>query len=1129
MQIPSFCKPPLNRRAYYTETLRIMRLTAILLLAACLHVTARGYTQDKITLHEKDAPLTKVLTEIQSQTKFYFIFPDKLMLLSKKVTISVKDVSLDEALQLCFKNQPLIYSIVSNEIIIRLKNVEERPTVRELLGREVSGKIADEDGSAISGATIIVKGSNQAISADSKGQFILKNLAPTAILVISCVGYETQEVSLNGKNELVISLKKKNGQLDEMQIIAYGTTTERYSVGNINKVSSQQISQQPISNPLQALEGEVPGLFITQSNGISGGGITVRIQGQNSIQNGNDPLYVVDGVPYISQMPATVLGGVGILGTSGGSTLSGINGNSANGNPMSYLNPSDIENIEVLKDADATAIYGSRAANGAILITTKKGKAGLSRVDINVQSGWGNDIRKLDLLNTPAYLEMRHEAKSNDNAAITSTDYDINGVWDTTRNTNWQKTLLGGTAQYTNLNASVSGGTVNSTYLIGGTYHKETTVFPGNFADQKGSVHFNLGGSSPNQKFKITGTANFTFDDNQLPNADFTSYATTLAPDAPKLFNQDGSINWQPNTAGTATWTNPLFLLYKLYQTKTTNLISNSILSYTIIPGLEVKSSFGYTNMQINEFLATPLTSVPIQSQVYGSAERFASYSYNNANSWIAEPQVNYTKELFNGKLDGLVGGTFLQNNETGQDLSGQGYNSDAVLQDIHSAAIVNVTASTASVYKYSAAFARINYNWQNTLIIDLTARRDGSSRFGQSSQFHNFGSAGGAWIFTQSKFFKDKFRFLDFGKLRGSYGTTGNDQIGDYQFMSLYTPLSATVPYQGISSLTPAGLPNAYLQWEETKKMQFGLDLGLFKDRIVLTANYANNRSSDQLLQYLLPSITGFTNVLENFPATVQNTDWEFVLRTSNIKTKKFTWTSDLNLTIPENKLVAFPNLSTSTYAGSLIVGKPLGSIKAYHFDGVNPQTGEYQFLDYKGNTTSTPNYLTDRTVLININPRIYGGFRNTFSYNGIQLDFLFQFVKQRAINSDYFGLNQLPGYKLLNQPVSVLNRWQAPGDNTTIQRYNSNRSLFTQYSDVKSSDAGFSDASYIRLKNLSLSYELPSSWKRKASLQNCRIYVQGQNLFTITKYHGLDPETQSLTSLPPLRVITVGFQVGL
>jgi hypothetical protein len=423
----------------------------------------------------------------------------------------------------------------------------------------------------------------------------------------------------------------------------------------------------------------------------------------------------------------------------------------------------------------------------------------------------------------------------------------------------------------------------------------------------------------------------------------------------------------------------------------------------------------------------------------------------------------------------------------------------------------------------------------KNRYILDLTARRDGSSRFGPESRFHNFESVAGGWIFTEESLFKKNLNFLSFGKLKASYGTTGSDQIGDYVYLNLFNPTgNIDVSYQGISSLSPTSINNPYLEWEETKKLSMGLNVGLIQNRILLDITYARNRSSNQLISYALPTITGFAAITENYPAKIQNTNWEFLITTNSITQKNFSWSSSINLTIPKNKLLEFPNISESLYAAGtngIIVGQPLSIQKGYNYLGIDPATGRYIFSDRFGNPTFSPNFLLDRTALINTLPKYYGGLQNTITFKRLELDFLFQVVKQLASVSNLQYLQQFPGYYFNgggygNQPVTVLDRWQKPGDNASIQRFST---TLSNASFVKNSTAGYEDASFIRLKNMSVSWQLPQLWNSKMHIRSSRLYAEAQNIFTITNYTGLDPENHSISSLPPLRIITMGIQLGL
>jgi len=1105
-----------------------MRLTALLLLSACLMASATGLAQTTLTLSEKNAPLEKIFKVIKKQTGYDFIYENKLLQEARKVNIEVKGASLEQVLDICFRDQPLTWSITGK--IIVLKEKEKPAAVIPVAGPKASidihGIVTDEDGKPLPGATVKVKGTTQVTITDKDGGFFLQSVNEEAMLEVSFIGYQTVAVPVKGKTTITISLKRSAGKLDEVQVIAYGQTTKRLQTGNVTSIKAEDIEKQPVSNPLLALEGRVPGMFITQSTGFAGSGVTTRIQGINSIAQGNNALVVIDGVPYDSQplyMYSTTMGGSGGFGSRG-------SGNSY-GSTLSSINPQDIESIEILKDADATAIYGSRAANGAILITTKKGKAGEQRVDLNLQQGWGQVAERLPLLNLRQYLDMRYEALKNDGidlATASPTDpnfYDLK-VWDTTRTTDWQKVLLGNTAQYTDLQGSVSGGTANTSYLISTNYHRETTVLPGNFDDQKGDVHFQINSSSPNQRFHISLSGNYMVDLNQLPEnadgSDLTELAMTLPPDAPPLYNKDGSINWAPDPNGNSTWhnqQNPAALLLNRDINNTTNLVSNALLSYNILPGLQVKSSFGFTGLRSDETGIIPLSSTA--PELRKNATRVGTYVNNELNSWNIEPQITYTANISKGKLDALIGSTFEKRSTDEQALQGTGYPSDNVISNIAAATFILPIPIANYTYKYAALFGRLTYNWQDKYILDLTTRRDGSSRFGANNQFHDFWSVGSAWIFSGEDFVKKTLPFLSFGKLKASYGTTGNDQIGDFQFLSTYRLINAGVPYQGINTLQPNGNANPYLEWEETNKLNLGLDLGFFKDRILISADYFRNRSSNELLNYTLPITTGFGGFTANLPATVQNSGWELTMNTTNLDGKTLRWSTSFNLTIPRNKLVSFPGIENTTYANWLVVGQPISIVERYHLIGVDPATGLY-YLKSATNPFN-PQAPQDATQLIDTQPTFFGGLQNSISYGRFQLDFLFQFVKQ--IGPNYF-FGRFPGYPSINQPVYVLDRWQGPGDMAAIEKFSTN--VLPTAGDAGYSDGAYSDASYIRLKNASLSWRFPEGLLKKIQVKDLRVFVQGQNLLTFTNYKGLDPETMSSYSLPPLRVVTMGVHAG-
>lgn len=1101
---------PKNRRYLPIVKYLIAMKLFITILILSLNVSANVYSQ-RIDLVVKNQPIREVLRSIGKQTGYNFLFESELLDIAKPVSVSLKQASIEEALEEIMKGQPFIYQIINKTITIKLKPKKEDKTYYFVMRKDINGIVQDEKGQPLPGATVILKEQNNRVTVtDGEGHFTFANAPAEGTIQVRMIGRETREIKYKNGDAVSFVLKEVNMNMEEVQIIAYGKVQKKFTTSNIGSIKAEDIAKQPVSNPLLALQGRVPGLFIEQTSGTPGANVEVTIQGRNSMRNGNAPFYVIDGVPYTSQdIPSPVMGGV-FPGT-GGSTLS-------------FINPGDIESVEFLKDADATAIYGSRAANGAILITTKRGKPGETKADLSIQNGWGKVTRKLDLLNTEEYLMIRKEALKNANMFAGDLDYDVNGVWDQNRYTDWQKELIGGTAQYQNLQASISGGSEVTQFLIGASYNRQTTVFPTDFSDIKANVHFNINHFSKNKKFQVSLIGNYLQGVNKLANGDLTSQAITLAPNAPNLYKSDGTLNFEPLSQNPDLYTfdNPLAALRRKYQENTNNLISSSQLSYELFKGLTLKTDLGYNRLESDEISTQPLSSFrPDQSRI----PRSASYGSKYIESWIIEPQVTYSKELSFGYVDVLVGSTFQQTKNFLSAINGTGYSNDAQLVNIQAASNTSVMSSLQSNYRYSAIFGRFNYMCKEKYILNLTIRRDGSSRFGSQNLFHSFYSVGGAWLFGDEIFFKDAISLLSFGKLRATYGTTGNDQIGDYQFLNLYDIYGVDIPYQNLVGLEPQGLQNPYLQWEETKKINIGLDLGFLKNKISFSANFFRNRSSNQLLLYALPIITGFNTVQRNLPATVENKGWEFLLDASPIKSKSFSWQTSLNFTIPRNKLVRYDGLDKSAYAKFYVIGEPYNIIKAYAYAGVNPATGLYQFRNSKGELTSTPSSLTDQQSIVDINPKWYGGFSNNFRYKGFDLSVLLQFVKQLGRN---YRFGNYPGFAPnYNQPTIVLSRWQSPNDKTDVQKVSTNFLQIRRPSlAARNSDASFSDASYMRLKNVSLSYTLPTQWLKTIRISNAKVYVNGQNLLTVTKYKG-DPETKTTGSLPPLRIYSVGLQL--
>lgn len=1107
-------------RIYHRHLRRIafaMRITVFLLLAAFMHVSA-GTNAQQITLSEKNAPLKAVLNELRQQSGYDFVYTDKLLQQAIPVTIQVKDAAFQAVLQQLFASQPLDFTVDGKVVVLKERTVRGSTPARPntiLAFPEVRGTVTDSLGQPLAGASIRVlnaDGQRTALQTmtDSRGEFTLRNVPDDARLEISYIGYVTLQIP--AVTDIgTITMQALPSALEEVEINAgYYTVTDRERTGSISRVTAKEIDNQPVLNPLAAMIGRMPGVSITQSSGIPGSGFAVEIRGRNTLTTASDPLYIVDGVPISGETLGSrrVSSILPISTAVSGVSISGMN-------PLSSLNPSDIASIEVLKDADATAIYGSRGANGVVLITTKKGTGGKTTYNFRYHRGFGRVARRIELLNTEEYLEMRREAYANDGVTdYPANAYDINGAWDQNRYTDWQKELIGGTATQNNFQGSVSGGSETTSFLLSGGYTKETTVYPGDYANKKIATHATMNHRSGDGRFTANLSVNYGVDQNDFPGRDLSSEAYRLPPNAPSLYDEDGNLNWADGT-----WNNPLRELEGTYLSTTNNLNSNAVLAYHILPQLEIKTSLGFNDLRMDENRTQPHTYYN-PSLGRGPESSYIYLSSSARQSWIVEPQLEFKQSFAqNLELQTLLGTTFQESRNDFLMQQASNFSSNSLIYDIAAAANHYIRDNSERKYRYGALFGRINLNWKQRFYINLTGRRDGSSRFGPGKQFANFGAVGAAWIFSDEPFLKNILSVLSFGKLRGSFGITGSDNIGDYKYLDTYS--SSGINYQGIIGLEPSGLFNPDFAWESNRKLEAAIELWFINERIRLNVGYYNNRSSNQLVGIPLSDVTGFSSIQANLAATVQNTGWEMALNTVNIRKSRFFWETSVNLTIPRNKLVAFPGLENSTYASQYIVGEPLNIVKLYHYQGVDPETGVYQLEDVNNDGLMS---IDDRTSVGRLYQDFYGGLNNSLSVGNFRLDIFFQFVKQAGRNYLY----SFPRQGLMqNQPKEVMQRWQHEGDDSDVQRFTAggNQEAVLASSRLYISDAAYSDASFIRLKNLTIGYNLPGLFDGVKG----RIFCQGQNLLTITNYQGVDPESNGTSNmaLPPLRMVTTGIEL--
>lgn len=971
--------------------------------------------------------------------------------------------------------------------------------------RSISGTVTTS-GKPLSGVVISQEGSDQVTMTANNGTYTLQVSAENPILLFRHPDYAEEKITVTNQTVINISLEQKVKGIEEVILNAgYYKVRDKESTGSIARVSAKDIENQPVNNVLSALQGRMPGVSITQNSSVPGGGFDVQIRGRNSLRSyattgydGNKPLYIVDGVP---------LPQVNDFNTGMASTILPY----SESNPLNSINPDDIESLEVLKDADATAIYGSKGANGVVLITTKKGKKEKTEVNLRTSYGLGQMTNLPKMMSLDEYIAVRKLAFANDGVAVPSNAYDINGVWSSTKTTDWQKYFVGNTAEYSDVQLGVSGGSGNTQFSLSGGHNEETTVFPGNYRYTRNNLGVNLNHTSTDRKFQIAFNGTAALQNNVLPPTDFNLVYASLAPNAPDLYMPNGMINWENNT-----FTNPMGPATQTYSVKTKSLNANITSSYNFESGFSINLNSGYSTYNSNDQKIFPKTTYNPSSNI-GSNNSSIRKGQKMNQSWILEPQLNYEKRWENHQFSALLGGSFQEQKSDNFVLLGRNFPSDDMLTNISAAANITIPSASETLYRYQAVYARFNYGYHKRYFINLTGRRDGSSRFGSERRYANFGAVGASWLFSDENFLK-KSSWLSFGKLRTSYGVAGNDQIGDYQYYDTYQSTGGS--YGGLSGIVPQRLYNKNFGWELTRKFETAIELGLFKQRLNFNAGYYHNISSNQLVGVPMPATTGFASIQANLNATVRNRGLEVSLESVNIKTDHWRWTTNLNFTLPENKLLSFPNLDKSTYANRFEIGKSTNLVKLYRYTGIDPTTGLYTFYD--ANSDGIIN-TADRVVSKEIKEYWYGGFQNSVQYKNWSLDILLQFVSQSQYNirSMYGNL----GY-MANKPAVFNDYWTPDNPDAQFQRPSAGYSTaaVTASSLYTLSDATVSDMFTLRVKNATLSYSIPSADQSKL---RTKVFMSGQNLFVFSSNKDVNPEFMQAGFSSPLRVISFGLSL--
>lgn len=1095
-----------------------MILTFNISLFASTSSSGQNIATTEVKICVQNETLKSVFRKLQDESGFNIFYSSAKVDVTKRVTI-YQNGSVAEVLNQLLKETGLAYRQQGNSIVIFPQTTQKN----EQQQLRLAGMVVDETGGPLPGVVVILKGSQSTSTAtDVNGHFGLLINSENDVIVFTLIGHKSQEVVAKTiAAGIKIVMHPVSSSLNEVQVIGYGTTTRALNTGSVSSITAKDIGNQPVSNPLASMQGKLPGVQITQNNGLPGSGFRVQIRGIGSIGSGTLPLYVIDGVPFTLFNGSAAGSSPGMTTATDGLNAFGISGaNGGETSPLGMINPDDIEQIDVLKDADATAIYGSKGANGVVLITTKKGKSGKTQFNLNVYQGTGKVAHFIDELSTADYLAMRRAAFAASGVTPTPTNAPDLLAWDQTANTNWQKKFIGNTANTTNADFSINGGNTQNTFLFSTNYRKEGTTYPGSFGANTFSNRLNAGHKSQDNRFGINMSANYAYQSNNIIGTDVSSFYN-VPPNLP-LYNADGSLYWN------SSFTNPLAYLLRPNYNTTTNLLANMDVHYLLLPGLTLKANVGYSLTGLKQILETPLSSLNPTNVNLAAPTNSTRYANNTTSNYIIEPQAQYQRKIAKGILGVLVGGTVQRTLTDGLSLTGTGFSSDALLGSVYNAASLVNSGSNNSDYKYDAGFARVNYNWQNKYLLDATYRRDGSSRFGASHRFGNFWAVGAGWIFTEESWLKNTISWLSFGKLRGSYGLTGNDQITNYQYDAYFTSAGTAYSYQGQSIIYPSNIPNPDLHWETNKKLDMAFELGFLKDRIYLKTDYYLNRSSDQLLYLTIPTQAGINAYMANFPAVVQNNGFEFELSSTNVNSKCFKWVTTANVTFQKNQILSINDPSKLFY--TYIIGQPVNGILLYHFTGINPANGAPTYQDMNGDGTISS--ASDRYAAPLGTP-YYGGLNNSFTYKRCTLDISLLFNHRMGYinNSSFYPY----GSGLINQNTSALKRWMTAGDNAIYPGANTVSS--TAYNLYNTSDANWGDASFIKLKTINLSYSLPALWVKKIGFSNITLFGRGENIYTWAKQkYTLDPETTvtggppglgtgQFIAMPQLRTLVVGL----
>ncbi|MCD7937112.1 MAG: TonB-dependent receptor [Tannerellaceae bacterium] len=1130
--------------------MRIMRISTILLIICvfCSHAESSHSQNAKVSVHLKNSHLDEILNAIEAQTDYLFIYNNDINTAGSH-TVKAKNRAVADVLKELFSGTDIRYKMEGTHILLTLDSRQHASApVSPQTGR-ITGVVLDMYKEPVIGANIVIKGSSAGTITDIDGRFDLE-VPSNAVLVVSYVGYKQIEVPVGNQPHLTIQLAEDTEALDEVVVIGYGVVKKKDLTGSVSQLSAGNLKDLKVSHPSEAMAGQMAGVQVQQVTGNPGEAATIRVRGAGSISASSSPLYVVDGYPLGEQN-------------------------------LNSINPSDIESIEVLKDASAAAIYGSRAANGVVLVTTRSGKAGKVSINLDVYFGLQNVTKKMDMMNAQEFAALSKEAFNNnyiDNVpGAKATDplssrpsgmrYRYPAIFDDEaamarigEGTDWQDEIFR-TAPVQNYQLSVTGGDEKTKYMFSAGYFSQDGVIVGSDYERFSArakidseftkwlkVGINLAPTYMNTN-KIT----------QGHWADFgvINAALATAPVVP-VRNEDGSWASQSEYAvagdGLSGVTNAVANAKDIDDHRTTfRFFGNLYAELSLLSNLKFKTTIGTDIMEYHRNYFRP-SNVPGNGTVapLPSTDRTGRVESTQVVNWLNENTLNYYGSFGLHEVDGVVGFTAQKNVYNHNFVSGSDFPDD-IIRTLNNAK-VKTGESTKEEWALLSYLGRVNYRFNNKYYLTASIRADGSSRFGKNNRYGYFPSGSVAWRISQEEFMK-KLTWLSDMKLRASYGLTGTNAVNNYAAvgtMENQNYVFGAGTGNVVTGAAQKSFSNADLTWEKTRQIDIGLEMGFINNRISLGLDYYERRTTDLLLEVDIPTITGFAKSWRNI-GKVNNKGLELVVNTVNVLHKDFSWNTSLNMYGNRNKVIALGPEGDPIYGNGgvgsthvTMIGHPMGSFYGYKQIGVymnqedwenspklaDSKVGDVKFADINGDKVIDAD---DRTIIGNNEPTFSWGMTNQFTYKNFDLSIVLQGVHGRdVLHLGKRFYTQLEGNQ--NQMREMLNRWRSPenpGDGMTPRA----NSLTTGQNNAVSS-RWVEDASFVRINNLTLGYTLPLQVAQKCAMQYARVYFSVQNLATFTGYSGYNPETSHVTDTstapgtdygmyPLARTITLGINV--